>query len=51
MKTVLALAFLTALAACTAGKNPDVGCPASGNKETMTRAQWEACYGHQSKEP
>ena len=51
MKHLLLLAFvLTTLSACTGGVNTaDVQCP--GGSVSMTKVQWEACYGRQDHDP
>lgn len=53
MKHFLLLALvLSALSACAGGTNRssvDAQCP-SDRSQTLTRQQWEACYGRQEND-
>lgn len=50
MKHLILVLVLAAFTACTArGTDPTVKCPDSKD-QSLTREQWEACYGHQDKD-
>lgn len=56
VKRVLLAAVIAAVAACSAPTGTDrprVKCPTSAEQgdQTLTRAQWRACFGRQDKDP
>lgn len=50
MQPIILVLVLAAFTACSGrGSDPTVKCP-DNKEQSLTRAQWEACYGYQDKD-